>query len=122
MRVRIKEHGVFTRDGDDLHVTIPLTFSQAALGDEVDVPLLEGRRDRISIPAGTQAGEVFRIRGRGLPALGGNRRGDVLARVRVYTPTKLSPEERKLFEELMRLEGREPKKGSIFEELKRKFG
>lgn len=122
VRVRVKEHAVFTREGDDLHVTIPLTFSQAALGDEVDVPLLEGKRDRINIPPGTQSGEVFRIRGRGLPALNGHRRGDVLAHARIYTPRKLSPEERKLFEELMRLEGREPKKASIFEELKRKFG
>lgn len=121
LRIRVKEHAVFTREGDDLHVTIPLTFSQAALGDDVDVPLLEGKRDRLSIPPGTQSGEVFRVRGRGLPALGGGKKGDVLVHAKVYTPAKLSPEERALFEQLARLEGREPPKGSILDELKKKL-
>ena len=122
VRIRVKPHAVFTREGDDLHVTIPLTFSQAALGDEVEVPLLDGKRDTVHVPAGTQAGEVFRLRGRGLPALGAARRGDLHAHARLYTPTKLSDEERALFEQLAKLEGREPKKESLLDGLKRKLG
>ena len=119
VRVRIKPHAVFTRDGDDLHVVLPLTFSQAALGDEIDVPLLDGKRDHLNVPPGTQSGEVFRLRGRGLPALGGGRKGDLLATARVYTPTKLGAEERALFEQLAKLEGREPKKAGWFDRLRR---
>ncbi|HVM46209.1 MAG TPA: molecular chaperone DnaJ [Candidatus Thermoplasmatota archaeon] len=122
VRVRIRPHDVFTREGDDLHVTIPLTFAQAALGDEVDVPLLEGRKDVLHIPPGTQSGEVFRLRGKGLPALGGSRKGDLLATARVYTPQKLTHEERALFEQLAKLEGREPKKAGWFDSLKKKLG
>lgn len=121
VRIKIKPHAVFRRDGDDLHVDVPLSLSQAALGDDADVPLLDGKRDRISIPPGTQPGEIFRIRGRGLPSLGGNRRGDLLVHAKVYTPTKLSPDERKLFEDLARLEGREPKKSGILDDLKKKL-
>lgn len=122
VRVRIQEHAVFTRDGDDLHVTIPLSFSQAALGDELDVPLLDGRKDTLNVPPGTQSGEVFRLRGKGLPQLGSSRRGDLLATVRLYTPQKLSPEERALMEQLAKLEGREPKKAGWFESIKKKLG
>ena len=122
VRIQVKPHGVFTREGDDLHVTVPLTFSQAAMGDDVEVPLLDGKRDMVHIPGGTQSGEAFRLRGKGVPALGGGRKGDLIVHARVYTPTKLSAEERALFEELARLEGRETKKHSLFEELKRKFG
>jgi molecular chaperone DnaJ len=122
VRVRVRPHPVFTREGDDLHVPVPLTFSQAALGDEVEVPLLDGKRDRVSVPPGTQSGEVFRLRGRGLPALGGGRKGDLLAHAKLYTPTRLSPEERALFEQLAKMEGREPRKGGLFDGLRRKAG
>lgn len=121
VRVRVRKHAVFTREDEDLHVTLPLTFSQAALGDEIEVPLLDGRKDVIHVPPGTQSGEVFRLRGRGLPELGGGRRGDLLATARLYTPQKLSPETRMLFEELAKLEGREPRPG-WFESIKKKLG
>jgi molecular chaperone DnaJ len=121
VRVRVKPHAVFTREGDDLHVQVPLTFSQAALGDDVELPLLGGGKDTLHVPAGTQAGEVFRVRGKGMPSLGGARKGDLLAHAKVYTPAKLGPEERALFEQLARLEGREPRKGGLFEELKKKL-
>ena len=122
VRVRVRKHAVFTREGDDLHVVVPLSFSQAALGDEAEVPLLDGRKDTLHLPPGTQSGEVFRLRGRGLPALGGARKGDIVATVRVYTPQKLSAEERALFEQLAKLEGREPKKEDWFEKIKKKLG
>ena len=122
VRVHVRKHDVFTRDGDDLHVILPLTFSQAALGDEIEVPLLDGKRDTIHVPPGTQSGEVFRLRGKGLPSLGANRKGDLLATARVYTPTRLSAEERALFEQLAKLEGREPKRAGWFDALKKKIG
>ena len=121
VKVRVRPHAVFQRDGDDLHVAIPLTFSQAALGDDVEVPLLGGGQEKLSIPAGTQSGQTFRLRARGLPSLGGGRRGDLHVTARLYTPTKLTAEQRRLFEELARLEGSDPKKSGIFEELKRKL-
>lgn len=121
VRIRVKEHDVFVREGDDLHVSIPLTFSQAALGDDIEVPLLDGKRDTITVHAATQSGEVFRLRGRGLPGLNGTRHGDLLAHAKVYTPAKLSSRERELFEELARLEGREPKKAGLFDSVKKKF-
>ena len=122
VRIRIKTHPVFTRDGDDLHVPVPLTFSQAALGDELEVPLLDGRKDILHVPPGTQNGDVFRLRGKGLSALGGGRKGDLLATARVYTPQKLSAEERALFEQLAKIEGREPKKAGWFDAIKKKLG
>lgn len=122
VRVRIKDHPVFRREGDDLHVVLPLTFSQAALGDEVEVPLLDGKRDTLAVPPGTQSGEIFRLRGKGLPSLNGARKGDLLATARVYTPTKLAPEERALFEQLSKLEGREPKKAGWLDKVKQKLG
>lgn len=122
VRVRIKKHPVFQREGDDLHVAVPLTFSQAALGDELEVPLLGGGKDVLHVPPGTQSGEVFRLRGKGMTALGGGRKGDLLATARVYTPQKLSPEERALFEQLSKLEGREPKKAGWFDQIRKKLG
>lgn len=121
-RVRVKKHAVFERDGADLHVILPLTFSQAALGDEVEVPLLDGKRDVLQVPPGTQSGEIFRVRGRGLPELGGARKGDLFVIARVYTPQKLAPEARELFEQLAKLEGREPKKAGWFDAIKKKLG
>ena len=80
-----------------------------------------GTADTLHVPPGTQSGEVFRIRGRGLPALGGGRKGDLLAHARVYTPTKLSPEERALFEQLAKMEGRDLPKEGFLDGLKRKL-
>jgi len=109
--IRVREHATFTRERENLHVVVPLTFSQAALGDTLDVPLLGGGRETLAIPAGTQAGEVFTIRGRGLPTLGRPARGDLLVHAKVYTPTKLSSEQRKLLEALAELDGTERRKG-----------
>jgi molecular chaperone DnaJ len=118
--LHVEDHPVFVRDGNDLRVTIPLTMSQVALGDEVEVPLISGKRERLRIPPGTQPGQIFRLRGKGMPVLGSADRGDILAEARVYTPTSLSPRQRELFEELAALEGIDRQK-SFFDKVREKL-
>ena len=92
-------HELFDRKDDDVIYELPLSFSQAALGDTLEVPTLDGRA-RLKIPAGTQSGKVFRMRGKGINHLNRNSAGDQLVRVWVWTPADLSRTERKLLEEL----------------------
>jgi len=103
-----EEHPIFARIGQDLLSEISLSVSQAALGMKVEVPTLAGKA-RVSIPSGIQSGKVLRLRGKGLPGLHGSGKGDLLMRVLVETPRKLSRRERQLMEELGRERGdREP--------------
>jgi len=92
--MHIREHEVFTRDGDDLFCEIPVSFVTAALGGEINVPTLDGRAS-VRIPVGTQSGTVFKLRGKGMPHLRGGGHGQLLVRVAVEVPTKLSAEQRK---------------------------
>ncbi|HWG91514.1 MAG TPA: molecular chaperone DnaJ [Candidatus Thermoplasmatota archaeon] len=108
--VRVDSHPLFERDGEDLHVRAPLTFAQAALGDEILVPTLDGKETPLRVPSGTQTNTVFRVRGQGMPTLRGNR-GDLHVHVVVRTPEKLTSEEREVFERLRELEGKGGKKG-----------
>ena len=95
---------LFERDGQDVLLEVPVTFSQAALGDRVEVPTLRGKA-QLRIPAGVQSGAVLRMRGQGLPAFGGKRKGDQLVRIQVEVPTRLSDEQREVIERLRALEG-----------------
>jgi molecular chaperone DnaJ len=97
--LKVKEHAFFERQENDLHCTIPINVSQAALGCEVEVPTL-GEPSRLKIPEGTQSGSQFRFRNKGVPVVNGSGRGDLLVRVEVKVPTKLSREQRKLLEQL----------------------
>jgi molecular chaperone DnaJ len=99
--VRIQEHPVFRREGNDVWCEIPVSVPQAALGAVIDVPTLDGKV-RMRIPEGTQSGRVFRIRGRGVPRATGKSapRGDQLVRVLVEIPTKLTAKQRELLEQL----------------------
>ena len=101
LRVEIKEepHEHFTREDLDIYYNLYISFPDAALGTEVEVPTLTGRA-RLQIDSGVQAGKVLRMRERGLPALNGGRRGDQMVRVHVWTPQNLSAEEEDLLEEL----------------------
>jgi molecular chaperone DnaJ len=100
--IRIQPHRLFEREDNDVLFTQDLTFPQASLGIEIDVPTLEGT-ERLKIPAGTQNGEVFKIKGQGITILGrAGRRGDELVTVRVVTPDKLSKRQKELMEELRR--------------------
>lgn len=94
----------FEREGNDVVCELPISFVQAALGDEVDVPTLDGKAT-IKIPEGTQTGTVFRLRGRGIPYLNGGGRGDQLVRVRVVTPTRLNEKQKELLREFGRQAG-----------------
>ncbi len=97
-------HEFFERQDDDIINIMPLSFSQAALGDQVEVPTLTGKV-RLTIPSGTQSGKVFRLRGKGMPHLNGYGQGDQLVKVVVWTPTELNGREKELFEELSRMDG-----------------
>jgi molecular chaperone DnaJ len=97
VRVRVLDHPVFRRAGDDLTVDLPVTYSEAALGAQVQVPTLDGPVT-LKVPAGTASGKTFRIRGRGAPKKNG--RGDLLATVRVDVPGKVSKHERELLKQL----------------------
>jgi molecular chaperone DnaJ len=101
--VHVKEHDVFERRDSSLYCTVPISFTQAALGADVSVPTLNGKEE-LSIPEGTQTGAVFRIRGQGMPVLGGHGRGDLFVAVNVVTPTSLSREQRRLLEELAKID------------------
>ena len=90
--LHVRDHDVFERDGRDLHCEVPLPFSTAALGGELQVPTLHGKTS-IKIPAGTQGGTVFRVRGQGVKDLSGARKGDLHVRVQVEVPTKLNSQQ-----------------------------
>jgi len=98
--LRVKPHDFFEREDDDLIYDLQLNVAQAALGTSVDVPTLEGEPVAVRVDPGTQHGHVFTIRGQGVPHLRGSGRGDLQARVRVVTPTRLNDEQRELMERL----------------------
>jgi molecular chaperone DnaJ len=102
-----KPHEIFDRHGDDLLVELPISFPNAALGATVDVPTLEGKPASLKIPSGTATGKVLRVRGKGLPGLRGGR-GDLLVKLVVWVPTRLSSSEKKLLEELQSSSGLKP--------------
>ncbi|MGH7703268.1 MAG: molecular chaperone DnaJ, partial [Gemmatimonadales bacterium] len=109
----IKEDDRFERQGDDLIFDLPLSFSQAALGGEFEVPTPYGA-EQIRIPAGTQPETLLRLKGRGLPVLGQNTKGDLRVRVHVWTPERLTEEQERLFRELAKHEGEPPKRSPGF--------
>jgi molecular chaperone DnaJ len=118
-----KEHDIFTRQGDNVICQIPISFTTAALGGELDIPTLDGNYS-LKIPAGTQSGKVFKIKGKGIPHLNSYGRGDELVQVAVWTPTKLSSEDRKILEKLNNSESLKPPEGgkSFFQKLKESLG
>lgn len=123
VHIEEKEHDVFERDGDDLHVDVPIAMSRAALGGEIEIPTLGGAQS-YNVPAGTQAGKVVRLAGHGLSRLRGRGKGDLHAHLRVWTPTRLSARGKELYEELAALEeGKMPRPGkTLFDKVKGAFG
>ena len=109
----IRDDDRFERQGDDLVFDLPLSFSQVALGLEVTVPTPYGD-EQIKIAPGTQPETIVRLRGRGLPVLGQSTKGDLIVRVHVWTPERLSAEQERLFRELAALEGEPPKRSPGF--------
>ena len=104
--VQVRPHPFFTRDGADLACEVPISFVQAVLGTEIEVPTLEGRVS-LRVPEGTQNGKVMRLRGKGLPGLRSSERGDQYVRIFVEVPTRLSGEQREILERFAELSGEE---------------
>jgi molecular chaperone DnaJ len=109
---RVADSPIYERRGSDLVVNVPVTFAEAALGANVEVPTPEGPVS-LKIPAGSQDGKLIRIRGRGAPKLKGGGRGDVLARVRLAVPTKLTKAEREAIENLQRVSHHDPREAAF---------
>ena len=102
--IHIEEDPFFKRYNNDVYCQIPITFSQAALGAEIEVPTLDGKTHKLTIPRGTQTGETFKIKGAGIPYLHGRGRGDEIVEVVVKTPTNLTKRQEELFRQLAELE------------------
>ena len=107
--IQVEEDARFVRDGPHLRYELPVTFSQAALGDEVEIPTVDGTV-RLTIPRGIQSGEILRLRGQGLPELHGRAKGDQLVRIVVWTPERLTPDQEQAIRELRDLEDAAPEK------------
>ena len=99
VEIRIKQHDIFERDGDDLHCTVPVGLTTAALGGTIEVPTLGGNAE-IDLPEGTQHGKTFRLRGKGIKGIRSSYPGDLYAHIAVETPVKLTEHQRKLLKEL----------------------
>jgi molecular chaperone DnaJ len=99
VHVAIRQHGLFHREGAHVFCEVPLRLSQAALGDEIDVPVIDGTRAKVKIPPGTQTGAQFRLRGKGFSVLRSAARGDMVVQTKVETPLHLTRRQRELLEE-----------------------
>jgi molecular chaperone DnaJ len=122
--LEVKPHPFFEREGKDLHCSIPISFSQAAMGAEIVIPTLDGGEHKLKIQEGTQSGTTFRVRGKGVPALQGSGKGDMYVKVRVETPRKLTKRQRELMAELGETFNvdNKPEPRSLFEKVKDIFG
>jgi len=119
IEVRVKEHQIFTRSGNNVYCDIPISFSEAALGAQILIPCLGGKTEKYEIPEGTQTGESFTVRGKGIPDVKTKRKGDLIFTVTVETPKNLSSEQKKLLEKFSQTlgEGNTGRKQSFFKKL-----
>ena len=116
--ITVREHPLFTRENTDVICEIPVSFTQATLGSEIEIPTLDGKVS-MKIPEGTQSGRIFRMRGKGIPSLQGRGRGDQMVIIRVETPINLNKKQRELLEEFARISGEEihPMRKNFFEKV-----
>ncbi len=123
MVISVREHPIFQREGQDVICETPISFPQAALGCELEVPTLDGKV-KLKVPAGTQSGKVLKLAGKGIPVLQGYGRGDQLVVIRVETPTRLTSRQKELLEEFVREGGEEihPMGKTFFDKVKELFG
>src|ERR1044071_1661073 len=119
--IHVAEHDQFERQGSNLYEAVPITFAQAALGADIMVKTLDGD-EKLKIPTGTQTGTVFRLRGKGMPALGGRGKGDLFVSVTVMTPTSLTREQRRLLEQLAEVESKDRKSKGLVDKVRDIFG
>ncbi|MCD1127149.1 molecular chaperone DnaJ [Jinshanibacter sp. LJY008] len=126
VQVQVKQHPIFERDGNNLYCEVPINFAMAALGGEIEVPTLDGRVN-LKVPAETQTGKLFRMRGKGVKSVRGGSQGDLLCRVVVETPVKLNDKQKQLLRELEESLGGEkgaknsPRSKSFFDGVKKFF-
>ena len=118
--IHIRRHAVFDRDGTTLITRVPVSFTTAALGREIEIPCLDGKRIKVDIPAGIQSGKQLRKRGEGMPVLQGRGRGDLVLEIMVETPTKLTARQKELLRELQATETGEetPQSKGFFDRIK----
>src|ERR1051325_4013603 len=119
--IHVSEHDLFERQGSNLYSSVPATFAQAALGAEITVKTLDGEQ-QVKIPAGTQTGTVFRLKGHGVPVLGGRGRGDLFVSVTVITPTTLTREQRNLLEQPAKIESNDLEDEGLIDKVRDIFG
>ncbi|MEN9798151.1 MAG: hypothetical protein RL653_1847 [Pseudomonadota bacterium] len=121
--IQVREHPLFTREEQEVFCELPISFTQAALGAQLDVPTLDGKV-KLKIPSGTQTGRVFRLKGKGIPYLQGGGRGDQHVRVVVETPTELTARQKELLEEFASISdaSSQPASKSFFDKVKQLFG
>jgi molecular chaperone DnaJ len=120
--IRVKPHDFFEREGDDIYCEVPLTFAQAALGDEIEIPTLS-EKVKLKIPSGTQTGTYFRLKGKGVPRLRGYGQGDQHVKVTVVTPTNLTEEQKDLLRQLAGIGGEatQEQHETLFDRMKKAF-
>lgn len=121
--IRVKSHEFFERDGDDILCEMPITYAQAALGDEVEVPTVHGKV-KFKIPGGTQTGTHFRLKGKGVPNVHGYGQGDQHILVKVMVPKELNERQKELLRELHEMESDETldeHHDNLFQRMKRAF-
>jgi len=118
--IDVKPHKVFERRGFDIYCEVPISFVQAAMGDEVEVPVLDGSGS-IKVPEGTQTGTSFTLKGKGIPHIRGHRRGDQIVYVKVVTPTKLTDKQRDLLRKFNDEEEKKHDRKGIFNKVKDAF-
>jgi molecular chaperone DnaJ len=119
--IHVAEHEQFERQGSNLYEAVPITFAQAALGSEIFVKTLDSE-EKLKIPMGTQTGTVFRLKGKGMPALGGRGRGDLYVSVTLVTPTALTREQRRLLEQLAEVENKDLEDKGLVDKVRDIFG
>ncbi len=122
--IHVREHELFARQGNDVVVEVPVSFPQATLGGEIDVPTLDGKV-KVKVQAGTQSGKVMRLKGRGFPDLHGYGRGDQLVKIVVETPRRLTARQRELLEEFAKASGEDvnhPMSKGFVDKIKEMFG
>jgi molecular chaperone DnaJ len=118
--ITVEPHEIFEREGNDVLIDLPISFAEAALGCKKEVPSLFNHTCRLNVPEGTQNGKVFRVKGEGFPNVHGHGKGDLLVRIFVETPTRLSDNQKKLLQEFSELEGPNnlPKRKSFLDKIK----
>jgi molecular chaperone DnaJ len=119
--IHVAEHEQFERQGANLYSSVPVSFAQAALGADIQVKTLDGE-EKLEVPAGTQTGTVFRLKGHGMPVLGGRGKGDLFVAVSVVTPKTLTREQRELLERLAEIEDTDFKDESFMDKVRNIFG